>query len=258
MTNQRHSKRKRKKSVYVRGNRYNKCHRRNKRDKKRGIFLVFILCSWIGGYSGSWLYQWVTTSEYFKVNHIEVKGLQYSKKEEMLNLIGSKGNNIFQIDIDHIKERIEKKPWIKDVWLRKDFPDGIIVDIKERKPVALYKRGDDLYMIDEEGILLERIEKREIDLPLIIGKNLNDSMVDGVDIIKLLCYGDKVPLVIDIRDDRNMLVNLKNYRVRMGNSRYNEKIKRFLEFERVLMMEKGGDPKEIDMRFPGRVIVREM
>jgi cell division protein FtsQ len=54
----------------------------------------------------------------------------------------------------------------------------LVIDIVEREPAALWQDEDRLTLIDEEGVVLDRVQvSRMPDLPLLVGKGANEHAV---------------------------------------------------------------------------------
>ena len=71
------------------------------------------------------------------------------------------------------------------------LPDGLVIDIVERKPAALWQDKDQLSLIDHDGVVLDRVPVAQMpDLPLLIGPGANgqasslDRLLDGVPTLK--------------------------------------------------------------------------
>lgn len=112
---------------------------------------------------------------FFKVHRISVVGnVQNSEKEiiEVSNI--ETGKNLVFMDLGHVSDRItEAFPYVKNVKIRKILPDKIQIQITEREPVGIVENGGVLWVIDEEGKILESFAKSESsgapELPRIFG-----------------------------------------------------------------------------------------
>ncbi len=80
------------------------------------------------------------------------------------------------VDVGAIRERLLRYGWIKDARVSRRLPDGLVIDIVERKPAALWQDHEQLSLIDENGVVLDRVPVSQMpDLPLLIGPGANDQ-----------------------------------------------------------------------------------
>ena len=78
------------------------------------------------------------------------------------------------VDVDAIRERLLQFGWIKDARVSRRLPDGLVIDIVERTPAALWQDNQQLSLIDSNGVVLDRVPVSQMpDLPLLIGPGAN-------------------------------------------------------------------------------------
>lgn len=78
------------------------------------------------------------------------------------------------VDIGAIRARLLRFGWVKDARISRRLPDSLVIDIVERRPTALWQNQGALSLIDEEGVVLDRVAVRDMpDLPLLIGSGAN-------------------------------------------------------------------------------------
>jgi len=103
-------------------------------------------------------------SEYFKVKNIDVKDNTHYDNEEILDLIPEViGANIFEINKKIVEETITGElTWVKEVELSKIFPDRVIVKLVERKPELIIVYKNDYFLMDGEGVILDKITEKNL------------------------------------------------------------------------------------------------
>jgi cell division protein FtsQ len=87
------------------------------------------------------------------------------------------------VDVDAIRERLLRFGWVKDARVSRRLPDTLVIDIVERTPSALWQNQQQLTLIDEAGVVLDRVPISKMpDLPLVIGPGANKraSQLKGV------------------------------------------------------------------------------
>lgn len=102
-------------------------------------------------------------SKYFKVKSIDIQGSTHYKDEKIISLIPEViGANIFEINKKKDEETIRELNWVKEAELRKIFPDKVIIKLVERKPYLIIVYKDKYFLVDSEGVVLDRIEKEDL------------------------------------------------------------------------------------------------
>jgi cell division protein FtsQ len=78
------------------------------------------------------------------------------------------------VDVSAIRERLLQFGWVKDARVSRRLPDTLVIDIVERTPSALWQDKEKLALIDDNGVVLDRVPvDRMPDLPLVIGPGAN-------------------------------------------------------------------------------------
>ena len=78
------------------------------------------------------------------------------------------------VNVAAIRAQLLGFGWVKDARVSRRLPDGLVIDIVERRPAALWQNQGGLTLIDEEGVVLDRVRvDRMPDLPLLIGAGAN-------------------------------------------------------------------------------------
>jgi cell division protein FtsQ len=115
---------------------------------------------------------WVLTSPAFALRQIEVRGNErVSAAWVRQSLAPLDGRHLLRIGLPEIESRVGRHPWVRSVRVRKELPDRLVVEVAERQPVAMMRRGDELYLVDRDGTPFTpyRPEWGPVDLPLIDG-----------------------------------------------------------------------------------------
>ena len=111
-------------------------------------------------------------SEFFTIKNFEIKNtentdidLAYSKLEKFKN------NNIFLINNDEIASSITDLDFVKNIGIKKIYPDKIKININEHKIVAVISNKENKYILSKEGHIIKNYNDKFNSLPLIYGKN---------------------------------------------------------------------------------------
>jgi cell division protein FtsQ len=78
------------------------------------------------------------------------------------------------VDVTRIRERLLRFGWVKDARVSRRLPDTLVIDVVERTPSALWQDRQQLSLIDDAGVVLDRVPVSKMpDLPLVIGVGAN-------------------------------------------------------------------------------------
>jgi cell division septal protein FtsQ len=116
-------------------------------------------------------YQTLLHAEIFQIAGVDVKGARQVSVAELRKIAGVfTGQNIFRVDLETPLRHASANPWIKDVRIYRRLPNRISMVVTERVAFALLDTGTGRYVMDSEGIVIERIGKEnasEWQLPVV-------------------------------------------------------------------------------------------
>ncbi|MBU1006896.1 MAG: cell division protein FtsQ/DivIB [Candidatus Omnitrophica bacterium] len=218
-------------------------------------------------------------SGYFLVKSVDVKLRDAAGSERSLSLAeieGDKivGSNIFSIDLNEFRDKVEKAHTeFKDVVVKRVLPGRLMIEAEMREPIAQI-RSDRYYFVDAEGVLLPDVKNfPDPDLPVIFGIGINLAKVKPYNFTSLEREGvDKALSIItgirnieslkelkiksvDVTDSGNLSFFLErsNVEIKIGNSDFN---KRLMVLETLLeqVISDIDNFKYIDLRFEDPII----
>ncbi len=115
-------------------------------------------------------YRTVTASSFFDVKQIEIKGNNKLAREDVEKIVRveSEKNGVWNADLQKIREEIEKSNFVKSATVSRILPDGIRVNIVERKPAAIARIDGGDFWVDDDGAILVLAGKDEARPPFFI------------------------------------------------------------------------------------------
>jgi len=222
---------------------------------------IFILMA-----GGTWaIYQEILTSEWLRVDRVEVRGSHFLSEGEVRELLGpSVGENILTLDIAALKARLRLSPWVADATVIRTLPNVVRVDVRERIPLALAE-VDRLYLMDGDGALVDIYGPRTgvFDLPIVRGLlGLDDvsrrerARRAGALLSDLGDLAEEVSEVF-VESDGDLRVVLRGAGevLLFGDPPYRGRFVTFLSLRQELA-EKAPDAEHFDLRFRGRIYAR--
>lgn len=116
-------------------------------------------------------YQFFFRSSYFHLKKVDIRGsLNHLNKDTLMRLAEiPQEKNIFGLNLYQIRQNIKRFNWIEEVQVRRQFPNSLVIEVREFEPVAILVLSlSESYYVNQEGILFDRV-KNPRDLPLITG-----------------------------------------------------------------------------------------
>jgi hypothetical protein len=111
--------------------------------------------------------EWVRGMDTFRVAEVEVRGLRYLHEDEVISLLDLEPEISVWSDPGVWADRVALHPLVEEARVTRRLPDGLLVEVVERTPVALAPTPT-LEPIDAEGyrLPLDPAEHR-LDLPVL-------------------------------------------------------------------------------------------
>lgn len=146
-------------------------------------------------------------------NKLLINGVKYSNLEQIKQSINEYCFNS-DVSIYKLKENILKDPWIKELYIRKKFPDSLIVNIIEHNPFAIATIDNKNYkLIDEYGDVInvdQGVVRSFSYLLIIVGDNFNNEINDLFNILSIYYNIAKRLIKIERVGNRRWNLVLKN------------------------------------------------
>lgn len=114
----------------------------------------------------------LTADAGLSINDVLVSGRENTKPAALLEQVGvQRGTPILGIDLAEMRARVIDLPWVKDARIERRLPDILHVTLVERRPLALWQRGRDFTLVDQDGVAIDGQDIRKFhDLPIVIGE----------------------------------------------------------------------------------------
>ncbi|MDO5746357.1 MAG: FtsQ-type POTRA domain-containing protein [Actinomycetaceae bacterium] len=124
-------------------------------------------------------------------DQIRLKGEfnRVSEKDVRERLHDLQGRSLFLLTNSAVEQQLMDIAWIKHSEVEWNFPHGMTVTLSEKKPVAVVRVKQQLYLTDTHATLLPIVKEDDKQFPLIIIKGTHNSHADldsGLHILKIL------------------------------------------------------------------------
>ncbi|WP_378951981.1 cell division protein FtsQ/DivIB [Pelosinus sp. sgz500959] len=133
-------------------------------------------------------------SSYFSVGSVVVEGNKYVSTEEVYRIANiPESINIFNLNTANIQTRLMHDLRIAETDVSRRFPGTIVINIKERKPMAYIASNYGFLELDGQGIVLAVYKNiKQVNVPMITGIRLENQYVgdtiDNVVVKKIVQY----------------------------------------------------------------------
>jgi cell division protein FtsQ len=111
----------------------------------------------------------------FRLENVLIEG-QYNTKEEdiLATLNADKSTPILSLNLEAIKNNLQRNPWIKNVAIiERRLPNTIYIRLIERVPIAIWQFNEKVFLIDEEGYKITADIGIFTNLPHVVGSDAN-------------------------------------------------------------------------------------
>jgi cell division protein FtsQ len=132
-----------------------------------GLLLAAVFLSSLFIYA----YNFLISRPYFQIKEISVRGLRELTEKDVLATAGIKpAQNLLAINTDAVIRRVSANQWVESIYVGRELPNKLVLEVKERTPLALVKQDNDFCLMDAEGFMFKKLGKSdEVDLPIITG-----------------------------------------------------------------------------------------
>ncbi len=154
------------------------------------VFLIVVALVWWFGWSSFW-----------RVSEVTVKGVPANTGDELTAQLKITGQNIFRIDSSSVDEAIAKTPIIESYQLIRQLPRRVVVELREREPVLIWKTAGESWLIDSAGYAYRRLNADEsINKPVVVDSanialHANDKAAPSSFMRVLLLLEEKLPVL---------------------------------------------------------------
>lgn len=240
----------------------------------RVILLVFgFMVAGAGAGAGAKAaWNWVTHSPRFAIRELVIRsGPRVSAPEVRTLSELTEGDNILSFRLKKCVAALEIHPWVKSASVMRELPDRVVIEIKEREPVAVIALGG-LYYVDADGEVFKKLLPGEaMDYPVFTGLTLPEVVnnletatpliQEGIAIIGLARHSrifresELSEIYLDREQGATAVRAADGLRIRFGKDDIPDK---WVRLERTL--EEMGDETikvaELDLNYEGRATIR--
>lgn len=211
-------------------------------------------------------------NENVRVGNVHVKGNYFSNAEEIISVAKiPDGVKPDSLDLAGIQANIDKLNYIKRSSIFVEPNGKISITVEERTPIAMLIEGSKRTYVDEDGVQLNQIKDKHVDVPLLYGFKIsspnnviNSKAFAEVRDFLLAAKADEfgwitISEVAYSSDEGVVALSSENgVKLIFGTSDYATKLENWKAFYTEVLREKGiGSMNQVDLRFTNQIVTRE-
>jgi len=145
-------------------------------------------------------------SPLFRVQTVQVEGTRVLSADEVAALADLQGRSIFRLPLERAEARIRGLRMVKAVQVEAHLPDRVVIRVQERQPWGYWQRGGQLYVVDDEGVVLQGVSPTG-DVPTIIDATGGGALQPGERV-----NASTISLAVRLRDELPRSVGVRPVR----------------------------------------------
>jgi cell division protein FtsQ len=111
----------------------------------------------------------VFLSSVLTVKHVEVQGDRQLSQQRILDAANvPTGTHLAQLDLEAIRSRVSALAPVKRVDVSREWPDGVLIKVTERKAVAVVAIGGRYQAMDADGVLFRDYQRPPVGMPQVV------------------------------------------------------------------------------------------
>lgn len=133
-------------------------------------------------------------------SQVGLTGNHFATRASILEIFASdRGRSVLRIPLSARRAQIEALPWVERATVRRALPNRIEVEIIERTPIAFLRDGSDLFLVDRQGMILDRPLEADFHFPVVTG--INSSMPRDERARRMQMMSDFMTQIRQVRSD---------------------------------------------------------
>ncbi len=188
------------------------------------------------------------------VKDVLVEGRQQTTVDDVLKTIAvHRGDSIFKVIPAQVRTSLEALPWIKSATVQRILPNTIYVILVERQPIALWKKNEKLYLIDDAGDVISKVKQGQFSkLLIVVGEGAPKQVAKlARELISFPLIKRQVSTAVYVGGRRWDLVLNDKLRVKLPENNIGKALEHLVQLEQMHHIA-DGKVQTIDIRLPDR------
>jgi cell division septal protein FtsQ len=209
----------------------------------------------------------------FALREVEVTGLVHVSRDEVLGRLAlPEDRTLFTVSPPELVRNLKGHPWIREARVTRRPFHTVAIEISERQPAAVLRTSSGTMLLDTEGAVLTTLPGTDDSiLPVLVGidpvrlregeASVRRVAQAGIRLANLLGESYQGRPEVDLSNPDNAVGTVQGLQFAFGSAAFEEK---WMQYHKVaetvgarLVDGSEGGRRLIDLRYPGKVIVRE-
>jgi len=224
--------------------------------RKKSLFLWLFLLPVLTTYNFDSKENFI--SSFFKIKKIEIEGIQNLDRKEIEEKFNSfKEKNIIFTNQKQFRKLIENLTLVKEIKVKKIYPDKIKITIKEFKIIGIFvdEKNQTEYILTDHGKIINNQNKKQFnDLPFVFGENADKIFFTFYPFLKAAGFEIELIKYFNYFDIKRWDIALKDGKlIKLPSTNYEKSLKKFLSIYETENFKKF---KVFDFRVNGQLIIK--
>lgn len=242
-----------------------------RRAGQAGKVMLCAIAFFLGGWSTTVAY-WEAgplLTDLLAIQEISVVGANLISQQEVMERVQLEvSETLLSVSPAQIITRLEAHPLIKEASVTRELPHTLVIRITERRAVAVLQTSTLALLLDGDGrVLSVHPDLPASDLPRVVGIDSNSLVVgeaqathaaqSAIRLAGFIQESFEGPLVLDMSNPGHGVATIQGLRFHFGLSDIEQQWERYRAVRSLKHVGMGRGRSEIDLRYPGKVIVRQ-
>ena len=208
-------------------------------------------------------YHYLHTDTRFNLKKITVSELKHVEDSDVLSrlqLNTGANTNIFAVDMDDVRARVEQIEWVHHVTVQRVLPDEIVIRVAERDPKGLARIHGRIVEFDDDGAILEPDSAPLPSFPMLL--ELDEKNTEA-NLRKIVMYrkavadlgSEEIAQILVNSNDEVSIVRIGDpLIVNLGMADFKDRWGRYLKLKETINANYK-NAVHVDLRFRNKVIV---
>jgi cell division protein FtsQ len=203
------------------------------------------------------------TDPRFNLTKVTLSELKHVDDNDILSRIrlNTDGNtNIFAVDMDEVRARVEQIEWVHHATVQRVLPDTVVIRVVERDPKGVARIHGRMVEFDDEAAILEPDDPVLPDFPVLVELDENNTDVNRQ---KIAMYrkvvaelgGEEIKqIVVDSNNEVSIIRDGDPLIVCLGSTDFKDRWDRYLKLKEMINAN-WKNAAHVDLRFRNKVVV---